>query len=293
MSGAIPFRFSVAGTLLGAMLTALAPLAASIEAPPLLLANSYDAASYDANIDLDDYWLSEKYDGVRGYWDGRQLLTRAGHTIHAPPWFTAEFPSTPLDGELWMGRGQFQATTAVVRDLQPDHAAWRRIRFLVFDLPSHPGTFDERKLQLHELLLHAKVAWLQPIAHYRVLDRGDLESALRQITQAGGEGLMLHRGSSRYQAGRSDDLLKLKAASDAEATVIGYVPGKGKYAGMMGALLVQRADGLQFRLGSGFSDGDRRSPPLLGARVTYTYQGVTVRGVPRFARFLRLRDDEP
>ncbi len=98
--------------------------------PPLLLANDYD----DVAVDVSRYWVSEKYDGVRAYWDGKQLVTRAGNTIHAPEWFTLGWPTEPLDGELWAGRGQFEQVTATVRDLEPDDSAWRHIRFMVFDL---------------------------------------------------------------------------------------------------------------------------------------------------------------
>jgi DNA ligase-1 len=137
------------------------------------------------------------------------------------------------------------------------------------------------------------IAWLRPVVHFKVHHGAALRVALREVVDVGGEGLMLHRGSSQYRAGRSDDLLKLKPSTDAEAVVVGYLPGKGKYAGMLGALVVQRADGVQFGLGSGLTDHQRSNPPPLGTRITYTYQGVTARGVPRFARLLRVRDDEP
>jgi DNA ligase-1 len=106
---------------------------------------------------------------------------------------------------------------------------------------------------------------------------------------AGGEGLMLHREDSIYRAVRGDDLLKLKVGQDAEARVVGYIEGKGKYSGMMGALQVQTRAGVQFRLGTGFNDQQRKQPPAIGVWVTYTYQGVTEKGVPRFARFVRER----
>jgi len=100
----------------------------------------------------------------------------------------------------------------------------------------------------------------------------------------------LHRGDSLYRAERSDDLLKFKPYQDAEARVVAHLPGKGKYIGMMGALLVQNATGTQFRIGTGFTDEVRRHPPPLGSWVTYSYRSVTARGIPRFASFLRRRD---
>ena len=112
------------------------------------------------------------------------------------------------------------------------------------------------------------------------------------VVKQGGEGLMLHRGASHYRAERNDDLLKLKPYQDAEARVVGHLPGKGKYAGMLGALEVETAEGLRFRLGSGLSDAERRAPPPLGCRVTYRYNGINEKtGTPRFARFMRIRED--
>lgn len=104
---------------------------------------------------------------------------------------------------------------------------------------------------------------------------------------------MLHRGDAPYAARRSDDLLKLKPYEDAEARVLAHLPGRGKYAGLLGALLVERPDGLQFRLGGGFPDARRRKPPPVGSWVTCRYNGLTEDGVPRFARFLRVRDELP
>ena len=279
-----------AGTLLCGMLwihpTALA--AGDGAASPLLLANAYHAG-----IDLEHYWVSEKYDGIRGYWNGRELLSRAGNRINAPAWFVERFPPIPLDGELWMGAQRFEATAAIVRDHTPDDAGWRQIQFLVFDLPAQTQVFAERKTLLHALLTQLDIPWLRPVVHHRLGDERALRAMLQRVLAAGGEGLMLHRGDARYRAGRSDDLLKLKPGIDAEAVVVGYLPGKGKYAGMLGALILERPDGLRFNLGSGLSDAQRREPPPLGTCITYTFAGLTARGVPRFARLLRIRDDEP
>lgn len=265
-------------------------LAASEHAPPpVALANVYR----HGEVRVADYWVSEKYDGVRAWWDGRKLLTRTGNLIRAPAWFVARWPDEPLDGELWTGRGRFEEVASTVRDQAPSHAAWREVKYMIFDLPGHPGPFTERLQALDELVRGLGIPWLQAVPQFRATDEATLERKLREIVAAGGEGLILHRADAVYRSGRSDDLLKLKPHEDAEAIVIGYAPGKGKYAGLVGALIVERADGLQFRLGAGLSDAERRNPPPLGAVVTYTYSGKTDAGVPRFARFLRVRLDEP
>lgn len=255
--------------------------------PALMLANVYA----DADIDLADYWISEKYDGVRAYWDGEKLLTRGGHRIHAPDWFIAGWPQIALDGELWIGRGEFAAVTSTVRDQHPDDAAWQRIRFMIFDLPAHTGPFTERLKALNHATRQLSLPWVQAVVQFKVPDRAALDSKLKEIVAAGGEGLMLHRGASVYRAERNDDLLKLKPYQDAEARVVAHLPGNGKYRGMLGALQVERPGGVRFRLGSGFTDEQRNHPPPLGSWVTYSYHGLTANGIPRFARFMRVRSD--
>lgn len=246
---------------------------------------------YHAGIALNDYWVSEKYDGVRGYWDGRQLLTRSGAVIHAPAWFTAGWPKTPMDGELWAGRGQFDRASGIIRQQPADDEAWHQIHYMVFDLPGRPGAFDQRLTALQQQIAVIHLPWVQAVEQFKVTDEADLKRRLDQVVQEGGEGLVLHRGASLYHAGRSGDLLKLKPYDDAEAKVIGYLPGKGKYRGMMGSLLMQLPDGTRFRIGTGFSDAQRRDPPPVGSMVTFRYQGMTPAGKPRFARFLRVRDE--
>jgi DNA ligase-1 len=259
---------------------------AAEHAPPLMHAQSYAG---DEALDLAGYWVSEKLDGVRAYWNGKELVTRSGHAIAAPAWFTAGWPWTPMDGELWGGRGTFERTSGIVRRQEGPAEAWRTLTYHVFDLPSDPGTFDQRVQHMRDLIESASVASLALVEQERVSDLAQLKARLAHVEARGGEGLMLHRGASRYVAGRTDDLLKFKSFDDAEAKVIGYVPGSGKYAGMLGAIIVERADGARFKIGSGFSDAERRAPPPLGSWITYAYNGLTESGLPRFARFLRRR----
>jgi DNA ligase-1 len=253
---------------------------------PVMLANVYHPG-----VDLNDYWVSEKYDGIRAYWDGEKLLTRGGELIHPPAWFIAGWPKVPLDGELWAGRGKFSEAVSTARRQVPDDAAWRRMRFMVFDLPAHAGTFDQRLPVLLSTVNKLALPWVQPVKQFKVSDHRALQQLLKVTTKEGGEGLMLHRGSSLYRAERNDDLLKVKLHEDAEAKVIAYVPGKGKHQGRLGALLVETAAGQRFKLGTGFSDAQRDMPPPIGSLVTYRYRGLNDSGIPRFASFVRSRDD--
>ncbi len=273
-------------------LTPLFPLATpaawAADAPALLLANVYRPG-----MPLADYWVSEKYDGVRGYWDGHTLRTRGGETVAAPDWFTAQWPSTPMDGELWAGRGRFSHAQSTTRQQRPDDAAWRQMRFMVFDLPQHGGTFDERLAALSAMVAGIGQPWVQAVPQKRVATDAALQALLHRTVRAGGEGLMLHRGASLYRSGRSDDLIKLKTHDDTEARVVAHLPGKGKHEGRMGALLVEMPSGQRFRLGAGFSDADRDHPPSVGSWVTYRFRGTHDGGLPRFASFVRVREDMP
>lgn len=259
---------------------------AGAEPSPLMLANVYRA-----DVALDDYWVSEKFDGVRGYWNGHALFTRGGERIHAPAWFVKDWPASPLDGELWAGRGRFQEAVSTVRQQTPDDAAWRRMKFMVFDLPAQPGDFNQRLPVLQALLSRMNIAWVQAVNQSRVSDHETLQVMLDRIVAEGGEGLMLHRGASLYRAVRSNDLLKFKPYEDSDARVIAHLPGKGKYTGMTGALLVETAEGVRFRLGSGLTDEQRRQPPPVGSLLTYRFRGYHDSGIPRFAVFMRVRDE--
>ncbi|MDP1900473.1 MAG: DNA ligase [Rubrivivax sp.] len=264
---------------------------AAREPLPLLLAQEAPA-----DIDPAGYLVSEKYDGVRAYWDGRDgrdgrsLRFRSGLTVAAPAWFTQLLPATALDGELWFGQGRFDALSAAVRRHKPDDAEWRQVRFMVFELPGGEGSFAQRAARIEALVHQAGHAALVAAPQVQVAGAGALQRRLEQVVREGGEGLVLHRADAPYVSGRSAVLLKLKPEQDAEGQVIGHVGGRGKHAGRLGALRVRTARGVEFLIGTGLSDAQRASPPPLGSVVTFTYRGITPGGVPRFASYQRLRD---
>jgi len=253
--------------------------------PPLLLANVLGPS-----VDPADYLVSEKFDGVRALWDGSVLKFRSGREVAAPRWFLAKLPSQPLDGELWLGRGRFEELSGFVRKLQPEDAEWSQIKYLVFELPGGPGPFSERAQRIQEVVAQAKWPQLVAVAQFRVKDRAELMRRFSEVLEGGGEGLMLHLADAPYITGRSDVLLKLKPLSDTEAVVVEHLPGKGKFKGLLGALRVEMPDGKRFVLGSGFSEAVRRNPPPLGTTITYTYRGLSKKGLPRFASYLRVRE---
>ena len=249
------------------------------------------AKTVDGKLNINDYLVSEKLDGVRGYWDGHRLLTKSGKRISAPSWFTADFPAVVFEGELWIGRGQFEKVSGLVRRKVVDDHLWSKVRFMLFDLPQSPLPFEQRYAALQQLVKQSP--FLEVVPQISLSSETELYQYLNRIVSEGAEGLMLHRKQAIYTVGRTDNILKLKLKSDADAIVIGYSEGKGKYKGVMGALKVKMANGVIFEIGTGFTDIQRQHPPELGAVISFYYIGLTHNGVPRFASFWRIRDDEP
>lgn len=256
------------------------------EAPPLLLANVLGP-----EVDPRAYLVSEKFDGVRALWDGKVLKFRSGREVAAPRWFLDRLPPQALDGELWLGHGRFEELSGFVRKTEPVDAEWRQIRYLVFELPKAPGPFTERAQRIQELVVATAWPQLVAVTQFRVAGRGELQRKLDEVLRSGGEGLMLHLAEAPYLTGRSDVLLKLKPLLDTEAVVVAHLPGKGKYSGLLGALRVEMPNGKRFTIGTGFSDAVRKSPPAVGTQITYTYRGLTKKGLPRHASYLRVREE--
>ena len=254
--------------------------------PAILLANVLSE-----NIDVTQYLVSEKYDGVRAIWDGRVLKFRSGRVVNAPAWFIAKLPPQSLDGELWLAREKFEQLSGIVRKNEPIDEEWRQLKYMIFELPDGVGMFTERAQRIREIVADAKFPQLVAVTQTPIASRAALQQRFDKIVANGAEGLMLHLASAPYSTGRSDVLLKLKPLLDTEAKVVEHVPGKGKYQGMMGALRVEMPDGRRFNIGTGFVDSVRKNPPPVGTVITYTYPSLTKTGVPRFAAFLRVREN--
>lgn len=255
-------------------------------APPLLLANELGP-----QVDPAKYLVSEKYDGVRAIWDGSVLRFRSGRAVNVPASFVAKLPTQPLDGELWLGRGRFETLSGIVRKSEPQDEEWQQIKYMIFELPGAPGTFAERAQRIQEIVAQTRWPQLVAVEQFYVKNRAELKRKLDDVVRGGGEGLMLHLADAPYVTGRSDVLLKLKPLQDTEAVVIGHLPGRGKYQGMLGALRVQTPEGKKFLIGTGFTDETRKNPPPAGTTISYTYRGLTATGLPRFASYLRVRED--
>jgi len=255
--------------------------------PDVLLAKVYDESKHG---NIENYLVSEKFDGVRAIWTGDKFVTRKGNAINAPSWFTEALPQVWLDGELWIKRNNFARVSGIVRTKIPNNHDWQSVTYQVFDMPDPSIPFSTRYQNYSQLVEKLNLPHIKAVKQHSFNSLQSLTSYFKGVTTQGAEGVMLHLASAKYKSGRSDALLKLKPYLDAEAVVIEHLSGKGKYQGMLGAIKVKTSDGQEFKIGTGFSDVQRKNPPLIGSTVTYRYHGLTKNGLPRFASFLRVRE---
>ncbi len=245
---------------------------------------------YTPDIDVSGWLMSEKLDGVRGYWDGAQLFSKNGNRLYPPDAFIRDLPPFPIEGELWGGRSGFEKTLSIVKRQQPDKA-WLQLQFAIFDVPQRKVPFLERLARAQDWFAAHPTPYAYVISQIKVRDSEHLQQELSRVEALGGEGLIVRRPDTHYRGGRTSEILKVKNYQDAEARVLDHLSGKGRNRGRLGALLVALDDGTQFRIGSGFSDLERESPPPIGALITFKYYGKHPSGIPRFPSFLRVRRD--
>lgn len=246
---------------------------------------------YKNDINVTGWMMSEKLDGIRAYWDGKQLLTKNANPIHAPEWFTKNLPPFKLDGELWSKRGDFEFIQSTVLDSVPS-SDWEQITYHIFEVPDQDGTFEQRLQKVSQRLDRYHIPHLQVIPQLTCLSTAHLESFLQEVERLGGEGVVIKDPTLPYHTGRSVHVLKVKSFQDMEGEVIAVNGGRGKYKEMMGSLTLKLHNGITFKLGSGFSDALRKFPPKVGDVVTFKHYGFTKYHKPKFASFMRLRKSE-
>ena len=262
------------------------PYGARAAAPQIMLPKVYEE-----NTDIAGWLVSEKLDGVRGYWDGKKLISKHGIPFHPPPEFLHNFPDFALEGEIWGGRGTFERTVAVVRRQQPNKG-WLALKFAIFDVPDATGPFVQRLQKAKRWFAEHPSDYAFVIPQKPVNNNADLAETLRRVEKLGGEGLIVRNPDASYQTGRSSDILKVKGYQDMEADVIAQLPGTGKNTGRLGSLLVELPNGTRFKIGTGFTDEQRKHPPPVGATITFKYYGFYKSGIPKFPSFLRIREDK-
>ncbi len=243
---------------------------------------------YSEGLDVKGWLMSEKLDGMRGYWDGKQLLSKNGLPLHPPTAFVHNFPPFALEGEIWGGRGTFEKTISIARKQQVDDR-WLKLKFAIFDVPEKSGGFSKRLQKARDWFREHPSQYGFIIEQIPVTGNDHLKQELKRIEELDGEGLIVRKPDSLYRSGRSSEILKVKSYLDTEAEVIGHVPGQGKHTGRIGSLLVVLPNGIQFKVGTGFTDKERESPPEIGAVITFKYYGLYASGKPKFPVFLRIR----
>ncbi|MBN2646564.1 MAG: DNA ligase [Thiotrichales bacterium] len=313
MQSCFPVRpaFWLGVLLLGFMIPIEADLMAA-ERPALFLANQAeleqlgDLIEKEANNPQVQWVMSRKYDGVRAFWDGQQLLSRSGLTIKAPSWFLDALPPFAIDGELWIATGAFAQVNGLLKrtSITPENELlWRQVRYWIFEVPNYSGNLFARLQPLASFLQQQPDSPIR-IVEQRVVKRSaDLQRFYQALLALGGEGVIVRDAALPYLTGRLSRVYKLKPYHDAECIVRAYKPGKGRLQGKVGALVCELIAEQQARLfpklpqhrpvlialGSGLSDQQRSEPPLIGSLVTFRYRGLTERGLPRFAVFMRER----
>jgi len=247
--------------------------------------------TYTGQVDIRGWLMSEKLDGIRGYWDGQQLSSKNGYPFDPPEEFIRNLPAFPLEGELWSGRGTFEQTASTVRS-QHTAPGWKQLTFAIFDVPEEPGSFTRRLNVAKSWFSSHPTRYAFIIPQIVLRDEMHLHQELQRIENLGGEGLIIRKADALYTPGRSKEILKVKSYRDAEATVIAQIPGEGKNSDRLSSLLVKINGGIQFRIGTGFSDEERKNPPAPGEVITFKYYGKYQSGIPKFPVYLRIRADK-
>jgi len=261
-------------------LSFLASLSLFASKPNLLLLKTYK----DQNTT--NWVMSEKLDGIRAYWDGNQLLTRNGKKIYAPKWFTKDYPSFKIDGELWTKRDDFENISSIVRDKIPDEN-WSQIKHYIFEVPNAKGGLFQRlsKVKPYEN------DYIKILPQIIIKDIEHQKSYLNEIELKKGEGIVVRNPNALYINKRTSQALKVKNFKDTECRIIGFTKGKGKYLDKVGAIICQLPNQIKFKIGSGMDDNFRNNPPKIGTNITFKYQNFTKYGKPRFPVYLRIREN--
>ena len=254
------------------------------EKPNLLLLKNYNK-----DINVSNWLISEKLDGVRAYWNGKELISRSGKAFAAPIWFTKDFPPFEIDGELWTKRGDFENIISIVNRQSP-HDGWKEIAYHIFEVPNQKGGLLQRLNILETWLEKNSNDFIKIIPQKRCKSSEHLKKLLDEVEAKGAEGLVVRNPDTPYMDSRSNSSLKVKKSSDDECVVTGYTKGNGKFEGLVGALLCEWKEDKVLKIGSGLSLEDRKNPPKVGSEVTFKYNGLTKYGNPKYPVFLRVRE---
>ena len=245
--------------------------------------------NYDESREVVGWVMSEKLDGIRAYWDGKKLWSRGGKEINAPLAWRFDFPPFAIDGELWTKRGDLEKINSIVRKKKANRKEWKKVSFNIFEVPKQQGGLLDRLEILEKYLKRNPSKYIRIIEQKKINKKEDLQYFLKEVVAKKGEGVVVRNPQTEYKTGRLKSALKVKKHYDTECTIIKILEGKGKYVEQMGSVECELANGKIVRIGSGFSDEQRKNPPKIGALITFKYYGFTKKGKHKFAVFLRER----
>ena len=247
-------------------------------------AKIYDKSKHN----ITNWYMSEKLDGIRAYWNGKEFISKNGNKIYAPIWFTKDFPPFELDGELWSKREDFENIQNIVLDEIPT-TKWNELTYNIFEVPNTDGNFDKRLEKIKLWLEKNPNKFIKIIPQKICKNESDLDNYLKELIDKKAEGIILKNPNLDYFTGRNENILKVKKFYDEEGLVIGLNYSKeGKFK----SLKLKLENGIIFNLGGGFSKMQKENPPKIGDIVTFKYYDLTKNDKPKFASFLRVRKKE-
>ena len=247
-------------------------------------AKIYDKSKHN----ITNWYMSEKLDGIRAYWNGKEFISKNGNKIYAPFWFTKDFPPFELDGELWSKREDFENIQNIVLDETPS-IKWNEITYNIFEVPNTDGNFDKRLEKIQLWIEKNPNKFIKIIPQKICKNESDLDNYLKELIAKKAEGIILKNPNLDYFTGRNENILKVKKFYDEEGLVIALNYSKeGKFK----SLKLKLENGIIFNLGGGFSNMQKENPPKIGDIVTFKYYDLTKNNKPKFASFLRIRKKE-
>ena len=273
-----------------------------------MLAHKFDKSLFDWSLPV---YIQPKLDGVRCLFTkdgaysrtGKQFKNLAHIELALIPFFK-QYPDVVLDGELYNHKlkRDFEKIISLVRKQKPTADdrldAQHLVQFHVYDY--FDGVmYDTYKTRMQQLacsdIYDAQIKYVPT----KLVDTYSYARLLHEeFLEDGYEGSII-RLNGLYKHGRSNDLMKFKDFSDAEATIVGYELGKGKRTGTLGKFLMMDDEGVQFGCppGKGYSYKDLANMVLnindyVGQRATFTYFQRTQAGSYRHPLFKCIRNYE-
>lgn len=243
---------------------------------------------------IESYAISEKFDGVRGIWDGKEMFSKNGKKLAIPPCFAEKLAILELkdgefvEGELWADYGKFAEVSSLARRKNPTCAEFESVKYLIFNAQLNESSdFLANLSKIQSILESHKTPQIRTITQHKFHSSKELQDFFDAVVAKGGEGVILRDSHTAF---------KLKAQHDAECKIIDYTRGKGRLSGKVGAIVCESLadknagikNGIIFRIGSGLSDEMRTNPPKIGTIITYKFSGVSKNSVPLHTRFWRV-----